>query len=261
VWIPARALVLVVLAAGCAASGPPANETDPAGPAELRRTVDELRREVAELRARLGAERIRAVSQQQLLILRQELQAVQRALEALVRDVDQRHLEAVQTLERRVAAVSRRLDDLAAAPGAEPPPAAAPPAPPATAAPVPPAESLREPAGSAARLTTIRRVHASAAGGETRVSVEADGPLQPRAFALADPPRLVLDFENAAFGFARTPAVVDGTAVERIRFIQLRATPVPVVRLFLTLRGPASHWIESQPRGLVLHLGSDGPRR
>jgi hypothetical protein len=247
----ALAALVAVVATGCATS-----ETPPPGaaPPDLRQTVEELRRSVNDLQAELASTRRVAVTQPQLLGLRQELQAVQRAIEALVRDVDQRHLEAVQALERRVAALGRRVDELGSA-SRPPEPAPAPPVTPpaATAEPVPPP--------AAGQLVTIRRVRPSVAGGETRIGVEADGPLAPRVAVLADPPRLVLDFENAAFGFDRAPLSVDGGVVERIRFIQLRAAPTPVIRVLLSLREPAPHWLETPPRGLVIHVGSEPGRR
>jgi hypothetical protein len=108
---------------------------------------------------------------------------------------------------------------------------------------------------------TLRRVTAAEAGGDTRVVVEADGPVAPRVLALADPPRLILDFENAAFGFGRSPVVVGGALLERMRFIQIQATPVPVIRVMLHLVRPAPYWLETLPRGLVVHVGTEGPPR
>jgi hypothetical protein len=53
---------------------------------------------------------------------------------------------------------------------------------------------------------------------------------------------------------------VEGPILERIRFIQLRAVPTPVIRLVLALKRPVPYWIESQARGLIVHLGSPPPR-
>jgi hypothetical protein len=271
-WRAAAGAILVALLAGCAASdaGRPAGAApDPA--AALRQAVDELRREVAELRADLEAQRRAAAMTRDLLGLREELAAVQTAFQALIRDLEQRQLEGSQAVDRRLVALAARLDELAArvrraeaAVGelgqrAVPTPASAPPAP---AAPVAPAEPpAKEPAAPAApaRGRTLQRVSATEAPGETRVSVEADGALSPRAFTLGDPPRLVVDLENAAFGFDRTPLAVDGPIVERIRFIQLRVSPTPVIRLVVSLKRPVPYWIEPQARGLILHLGQSAP--
>jgi hypothetical protein len=140
---------------------------------------------------------------------------VQTAFQALIRDLEQRQLEGSQAVDRRLVALAARLDELAArvrraeaAVGELGQRAAPAPVPPAPAAPVAPAEPpAKEPAALAApaRGRTLQRVSATEAPGETRVSVEADGALSPRAFKLQDPPRLVVDLENAAFGFDRTP--------------------------------------------------------
>ncbi len=289
----ARGVGIALLLAGCAASGPvdPGGRPEPS-PVQLRQTVEDLGREVRDLRAQVEATRRVAVGYQDLAGLRAELEAVQAALQALIRDLEQRQLEAFQAVDRRLATIGGRIGELAAAArradaGAgersQPSgPAEGPPAPPpspgparaeatapaqATATPVTaPAEPAREPGKEPAegpgipRGRTIQRVSPAEASGETRVSVEADGPLSPRASTLADPPRVILDFENVAFGFGRTPVEVDGPILERIRFIQLRAVPTPVIRLVLTLKRSVPYWIEPQARGLIVHLGSAPPR-
>jgi len=275
---------IALLLAGCASSGSvaPAGSGAEPTPAQLRQTVEDLGREVRDLRAQVEATRRVALGQRDLLGVRAEVEAVQAALQALIRDLEQRQLEAFQAMDRRLAAVSARLDELAGAPrraetgarersqpggsGESPPPAPPPgparpepPAPAQTAAPPPPAPA--EPAeASVGRGRTIHRVSPAEVAGETRVSVEADGPLSPRVFVLADPTRVILDFENAAFGFGRTPVEVDGPLLERIRFIQLRGAPTPVIRLVLGLKRSVPYWIEPQARGLVIHLGSTAPR-
>jgi AMIN domain len=283
VRVIARGVVVALLLAGCAASGPvdPGGRPEPS-PAQLRQTVEDLGREVRDLRAQVEATRRVAVGYQDLAGLRAELEAVQAALQALIRDLEQRQLEAFQAVDRRLATIGGRIGELAAAarradagagergqPGgpAEGPPAAPPTAParaePTAVAQPAAAEPAREPAegpGAPARGRTIQRVSSAEASGETRVSVEADGPLSPRASSLADPPRVILDFENTAFGFGRSPVEVEGPILERIRFIQLQAAPTPVIRLLLTLKRPVPYWIEPRARGLIVHLGSTPPR-
>jgi hypothetical protein len=288
-----RVLVGLLLASGAVGC---ASDPKPGAPrerslTELTQAVDTLRREVDDLASALRA--YRSVGLRELSGLREEVQAVQSAIQALVRDSDQRHMESIQAVDRRLAAVGARLEEIAsrlqraeavasdrppARPAEEPaaaprPPAAAPPAPPAPAAPPvlarPPGPAAPPPAaappgtltGALAGRPTLRRVSAADAGGETRVVVEADGPVTPRVLALADPPRVILDFENTAFGFGRSPVVIGGPILERIRFIQIQASPVPVIRVLLQLARPTPHWVEPQPRGLVVHLGSAGPRR
>lgn len=271
--VRARGLVIALFLAGCAAPGPPSNESAGADPAraELRESIEELRRDLADLRARLQAYRGVAVDRQDLAGVRAELDAARTAVQALVRDVEQRQLEGSQAAGRRVAAVEARVAELTeavkrleAAVGAlgerQGRTEEAAPGPSAATAVPPPREPPGAP-GAAPDVRTIRRVTPTEAAGETRVSVEADGPLPHRAFTLADPPRLVVDFDNAVYGFDRAPMAPGGPMVDRIRFIQLRGSPSPVIRLILGLRREVPYWIESLPRGLVLHIGASGPSR
>jgi AMIN domain-containing protein len=275
-WVVGRVLAAALLvgglAGGCAGGGA-ANGKPAPSPTELRQTVEALQKEVGELRAQLQATRRVAATQQDLLGMRAELEAIQAALQALLRDVDQRQLEGFQAVDRRLVALGARVDQLTAAvrraeasiaEGGERAeaalPAPAPPAPTAPrASPPPPA-----PAGSAPATGTVRRVQrvsTAEVAGETRVTVEADGPLGPRVFTLDDPPRLILDFDNSVFGFDRAPIAVSSPLVERLRFIQLRATPASAVRLIVALKRAAPFWIEPRERGLVLHVGSEAPAR
>jgi hypothetical protein len=275
-----RALAAVLLAgslsAGCAAGGGAGDGKPEPSPAELRQTVETLKREVGELRALLQTSRRTSATQQDLVGVRAEVEAVQSALQALMRDADQRQLEGLQAVDRRLHALSARVEQLTAAvrraeaavaevverPDAGgPTPSPSPPAPggaPPTAA--PPAPLVPAP-GAEARPRRVQRVSATEATGETQVTVEADGPLGPRVFTLADPPRLILDFDNSVFGFDRAPVAVGGPLVDRIRFIQLRATPASAIRLIVALKRAVPYWIEPRERGLVLHVGREAPRR
>jgi AMIN domain len=256
----ARGALAGLLAVACAASGPGRPDEAPADAArgDVRQAVEELRREVGELRAQLQLSRRIAARQEDLAGLREELRAVQAALQALVRDVEQRQREAVEGLERRVAAVAARLGELEARePSSPAAPAAASPPPPAAA----PGTPTAEPPVASGQPSVIRRVQPTQAVNETTVGIEADGPLSARAFTLAEPIRLVVDFENTAYGLDRAPVTLDGPVVERLRFIQLRGLPNPVSRLVLYLRRSVPHWIETQPRGVIIHLGASGPTR
>ncbi|HEV8673364.1 MAG TPA: AMIN domain-containing protein [Methylomirabilota bacterium] len=247
-------VIASLLAVACAAPGAVRKEeaSADASRGDVRQTVEELRREVAELRAQLQAHRWVAARQDELAGLRDEVLAVQAALQALVRDVEQRQREALEAVERRLATVATRLGALESAERATP---AAPP----DVGPRP--EAGETPPPAVPRPSVIRRVQPSQAASEATVGVEADGPLGARAFSLADPTRLVVDFDNAAYGLDRTPVTVGGPMLDRIRFIQLRGQPSPISRLVLYLRRPVPHWIESQPHGVVIHLGTNGPPR
>jgi AMIN domain len=286
--------LLGLTVAGCISGG----ATPPGGKPGDPASVEDLRRQVADLRFQLEMQRRLALYREDLGGVRAEIGAVQAALQALVRDLEQRQLEGDQALGRRLSALDgrvgeltlavgrtetslaelrRRLEASAAGPPAAAPPAPAPapaavpapaltPAPAPSAAPIPAPPSppvASRPASPAApsRPVTIRQVRVDGSDTEARVSVEADAALSPRAFTLDDPPRLVLDFENAAYGFERVPVEVGGAILERIRFIQLRAAPTPVIRLVVSLVRPVPHWIEPQPGGLVVHVGTAGPAR
>lgn len=91
------------------------------------------------------------------------------------------------------------------------------------------------------------------------MSVEADGPLAYRAFTLTAPPRLVVDFENAAYGLQRSTISVGGEVLERIRASRFRVSPTPVVRVVFDLKRLVPYWIEPQAQGVVVHIGTSRP--
>ena len=93
-----------------------------------------------------------------------------------------------------------------------------------------------------------------------RVTVEADAPLTPRVFVLADPLRLVVDFENAATDLGQFSIPTGGGLVARVRSAQLRAAPTPVVRVVLDLLRPLPYRVEPHAGGVTIRVGPGATR-
>jgi hypothetical protein len=91
------------------------------------------------------------------------------------------------------------------------------------------------------------------AGQEVRVTVEADGPLTYKSFVLENPFRVVVEFERAVLSAADDTIEVSGSLLQRIRSSQAGPT---TVLLILDLERTTRYWIEAQPEGVVIHLGT-----
>jgi hypothetical protein len=155
------------------------------------------------------------------------------------------------------------------APAAAPPAAATPPAAAAPAASRPPApgqprasQAMPRTAPTApappAAIARIRRITPVESGQGVQLTVEADRALAPRAFVLSDPPRIVLDFDNAVSELGRFDLPLGGPIVERIRTSQFRTAPVPIVRVVVDVKRPVPYRVEPGARGTVVHIGA-GP--
>jgi hypothetical protein len=92
------------------------------------------------------------------------------------------------------------------------------------------------------------------------VTVEADAPLAPKAFVLGDPPRLVVDFENAATDLGQVSIPTGGALVARVRSAQLRTAPTPVVRVVLDLLRPVAYRVEPHAGGVTIRVGPGATR-
>jgi hypothetical protein len=147
---------------------------------------------------------------------------------------------------------------VAAAPApAAPAPAASPPA--VAPAPTPPAPRVAS-VPSPARIARVRRISPAGSADEVRVTVESDGPLTARAFVLADPPRLVVDFENTATDLGQVSIPAGGPLVARVRSSQLRVSPTPVVRVVLDLLKPVSYRVEPHAGGATIRVSPGAAR-
>jgi hypothetical protein len=154
----------------------------------------------------------------------------------------------------------------APSPAAQPPPsvpapaAAQTPTPSAAAAPAPPPAPRVASVPPATRLARIRRILPAGSADEMRVTVDSDGPLMSRAFVLADPLRLVVDFDNAATDLGQVSIPAGGPLVARVRSSQLRVSPTPVVRVVLDLLKPVSYRIEPHAGGATIRVSPAAAR-
>lgn len=106
---------------------------------------------------------------------------------------------------------------------------------------------------SASAVPLILKLMPEIAGQEVRVTVEADGPLTYKSFVLENPFRVVVEFERAVLSAADDTIEVSGSLLQRIRSSQAGPT---TVLLILDLERTTRYWIEAQPEGVVIHLGT-----
>lgn len=107
---------------------------------------------------------------------------------------------------------------------------------------------------SGAAVPLILKLMPEMAGQEVRVIVEADGPLTYKSFVLENPFRVVVDFERALLSAAEETLDVNSPLLRQIRSSQSGPTTVRVV---LDLKRTTPYWIEAQPEGVVIHVGTD----
>jgi hypothetical protein len=73
---------------------------------------------------------------------------------------------------------------------------------------------------------------------------------------MADPPRIVLDFDNVVSEAGAFIRSLDGRVAERVRSSQFRTTPVPIVRVVVDVRRLVPYRVEPGARGTVIHIGA-----
>ncbi len=108
---------------------------------------------------------------------------------------------------------------------------------------------------SVTAVPLILKLMPEIAGQEVRVLVEADGPLTHKSFMLQNPLQIVVDFERALLSAADNTVEVGDSLLQRIRSSQSGPT---TVRVTLDLTRITPYWIEAQPEGVVIHLGTAG---
>ncbi len=106
---------------------------------------------------------------------------------------------------------------------------------------------------SASAVPLILKLMPEIAGQEVRVTVEADGPLTYKSFVLENPSQVVVDLERAVLSAPDDTLEVGDSLLQRIRSSQFGPT---TVRLVLDLKRTTPYWIETQPEGVVIHLGT-----
>ncbi len=88
------------------------------------------------------------------------------------------------------------------------------------------------------------------------VELKANGPLQPRAFTLPEPRRLVIDLEGVINHVDRHLVSVNSPLVLQVRVAQNRTVPEPMTRVVVDLRGEASFRVDETPNGAMITIGS-----
>jgi hypothetical protein len=94
-------------------------------------------------------------------------------------------------------------------------------------------------------------------GDEVRVFIDADGPLTFKSFTMAEPFRVVVDFEGAISSLGQETLPVSGPLLKRIRTSQYKKD---VARIVFDLARPSPFWVEERERGVVVHLGARPPQ-
>ena len=90
------------------------------------------------------------------------------------------------------------------------------------------------------------------------VELKSDRALHVRAFTLPDPSRLVLDLDGVINHVDRRLMPVNAPLVSQVRVAQFQATPEPVTRVVLDLRGRVDYRISETANGATISVGADG---
>ena len=90
------------------------------------------------------------------------------------------------------------------------------------------------------------------------VELKSDRTLHVRAFTLPDPSRLVLDLKGVINHVNRHLMPVNSPLVSQVRVAQFQATPEPVTRVVVDLRGQADYSINETATGATVSVGADG---
>lgn len=119
--------------------------------------------------------------------------------------------------------------------------------------PEPPAEAQhRSDTAPAASLLAVEPV-----AGSSGVSIRlgADGQLDPHAFRLSGPDRLVVDLPGVVCRAQQRMLPVHAAGVRRVRVAQFRAVPEPVTRVVVDLESPRAFRVTPREDGAVVLIG------
>ena len=108
-------------------------------------------------------------------------------------------------------------------------------------------QELRAPASRVEDVTVTER------GDSTLVEIKTSGPRRFRTDLIDAPLRLVVDFDEAALAWRRTPVVSPGGPLVRIRGGQYRQT---VARVVLDLKSPVPYSIREEGSSIIVVLGA-----
>src|ERR1700719_1193023 len=91
------------------------------------------------------------------------------------------------------------------------------------------AQVAKSAAAQASAATAVAQVGVDRAGQQTIVRVQGDGPLNYHVTRMSDPPRVVVDFDEARLAAPSNTIASDYDPVRRVRLGQSRPDQVPVV--------------------------------
>jgi len=90
------------------------------------------------------------------------------------------------------------------------------------------------------------------------ISIElefSEGVPEFRHFTLTNPPRIVVDLVNVAYGLGEKVFVVGKGGIERMRGAQFQREPVPIARVVLDVDGFRTYNVSQSDGKLVIHVG------
>jgi len=88
------------------------------------------------------------------------------------------------------------------------------------------------------------------------VELRGDGQLHGRAFALENPDRLVVDLHGVINREKRHLFPVNSDQVQQVRVAQFQATPEPITRIVVDLKGAANYDLTQSDTGALLTVGT-----
>ena len=95
-------------------------------------------------------------------------------------------------------------------------------------------------------------------GDGVMVELKANAPLQPNAFTLPEPRRLVVDLEGVINHCDRHLLAVNSPLVRQVRVAQNRTEPQPMTRVVVDLEQEAAFRVEETERGATILIGTEG---
>jgi type IV pilus assembly protein PilQ len=114
-------------------------------------------------------------------------------------------------------------------------------------------------AASGSRATRLSGVAVARSGGRLVVTLSGNGSFAYDTFALANPPRYVVDLPGVLLATPKKSQDVRDPAVTRVRASQFKGGAEPVTRVVFDLASPAEPAAKSAPAGLAFAFGSPLP--
>ena len=118
------------------------------------------------------------------------------------------------------------------------------------------AQAPKSATAQATSVTAVAQVSIDRVGQQTIVHVEGDGPLNYHVTRLSDPPRVVVDFDQARLAAPRTAVASDYDPVRRVRLGESRPNQVRVV---IDLTSTAQFKVQQKDQELLVAF-SDQPQ-